>query len=124
MRLFLIYYLSTADEVPKEDMDAYEKALREAGCDMTPLEYIKRYVGNLMISIGKGSNSQHSVRQLMRMTSMISSPSIGQSSGFSQNDLFRGFSSIGNKVSDISDRATRRGRNNGTNLVLLSSRIG
>lgn len=47
MRLFLIYYLSTADEVPKEDMDAYEKALREAGCDMTPLEYIKRYVGNL-----------------------------------------------------------------------------
>lgn len=52
----------------------------------------------------------------MRMTSMISSPSIGQSSGFSQNDLFRGFSSIGNKVSDISDRATRRGRNNGTNF--------
>lgn len=82
MRLFLIYYLSTADEVPKEDMDAYEKALREAGCDMTPLEYIKR------------------VRQLMRMTSMISSPSIGQSSGFSQNDLFRGFSSIGNKLTD------------------------
>ncbi|KAI7881626.1 Sec1-like protein [Lichtheimia hyalospora FSU 10163] len=82
MRLFLIYYLSTADEVPKEDMDAYEKALGEAGCDMTPLEYIKR------------------VRQLMRMTSMISSPSVGQSSGFSQNDLFRGFSSIGNKLTD------------------------
>ena len=55
MRLFLIYYLSTADEVPKEDMDAYEKALGEAGCDMTPLEYIKRYVGNgiILLSIGK-----------------------------------------------------------------------
>ncbi|KAI9321083.1 Sec1-like protein [Dichotomocladium elegans] len=82
MRLFLIYYLSTADEVPKEDMAAYEKALSDAGCDLTPLEYIKR------------------VRQVMRMTSMISSPQTAQSSGFSQNDLFRGFSSIGNRLTD------------------------
>jgi hypothetical protein len=35
----------------------------------------------------------------MRMTSMISSPVQPQTGGFSQNDLFRGFSSIGNKVS-------------------------
>jgi hypothetical protein len=40
-----------------------------------------------------------SVRALMRMTSMISSPAQPQTTGgFSQNDLFRGFSSIGNKV--------------------------
>lgn len=38
-----------------------------------------------------------SVRALMRMTSMISAPAQPQT-GFSQNDLFRGFSSIGNKV--------------------------
>ncbi|ORZ00420.1 Sec1-like protein [Syncephalastrum racemosum] len=82
MRLFLIYYLSTVEEVPKEDMEAYEKALAAAGCDMAPLDYIKR------------------VRQMMRMTSMISSPTAGQSSGFSQNDLFRGFSSIGNRLTD------------------------
>lgn len=42
MRLFLIYYLSTVEEVPKEDMEAYEKALAAAGCDMAPLDYIKR----------------------------------------------------------------------------------
>ncbi|KAL1936430.1 hypothetical protein VTP01DRAFT_564 [Rhizomucor pusillus] len=82
MRLFLIYYLSTAEEIPTEDMQAYEKALEAAGCDLAPLHYIKK------------------VRQLMRMTSMISSPAAGQSSGFSQNDLFRGFSSIGNKLTD------------------------
>ncbi|KAI9359511.1 Sec1-like protein [Pilaira anomala] len=81
MRLFLIYYLSTVDEISKEDMEAYENALSEAGCDIEPLHYIK------------------SVRALMRMTSMISSPPQPQT-GFSQNDLFRGFSSIGNKLSD------------------------
>lgn len=46
MRLFLIYYLSTMEEISKEDMEAYEKALADAGCDLTPLEYIKRYVQN------------------------------------------------------------------------------
>ncbi|KAI7897523.1 Sec1-like protein [Cokeromyces recurvatus] len=82
MRLFLIYYLSTVEEVPKEDMEAYEKALAEAGCDMEPLNYIKK------------------VRALMRMTSMISSPAQPYTAGFNQTDLFRGFSSISNKLSD------------------------
>ncbi|KAI9260722.1 Sec1-like protein [Phascolomyces articulosus] len=82
MRLFLIYYLSITEEISQEDMASYEKALEAAGCDLAPLSYIKR------------------VRQLMRMTSMISSPQPGQGSGFSQNDLFRGFSSIGNKLTD------------------------
>ncbi|PHZ10055.1 Sec1-like protein [Rhizopus microsporus ATCC 52813] len=81
MRLFLIYYLSTLEDIPKDDMDAYEKALSEAGCDLRPLDYIKK------------------VRALMRMTSMIA-PSGQTQTGFSQNDLFRGFSSIGNKLSD------------------------
>lgn len=42
MRLFLIYYLSTGEEIPKEDMEAYEKALSEVGCDLNPLNYIKK----------------------------------------------------------------------------------
>lgn len=42
MRLFLIYYLSTAEEIPTEDMQAYEKALEAAGCDLAPLHYIKK----------------------------------------------------------------------------------
>ncbi|KAI9480294.1 MAG: Sec1-like protein [Benjaminiella poitrasii] len=82
IRLFLIYYLSTVEEIPKEDMEAYENALSEAGCDMEPLNYIKK------------------VRALMRMTSMLSTPAQPQATGFTQNDLFRGFSSIGNKLSD------------------------
>ncbi|KAI8097274.1 Sec1-like protein [Halteromyces radiatus] len=82
MRLFLIYYLSTAEEVTPEDMDAYKKALEAAGCDMAPLKYIEK------------------VRALMRMTSMITSPNPNTTSGFSQNDLFRGFSSIGNRLTD------------------------
>lgn len=81
MRLFLIYYLSTVEEVPKDDMEAYEKALSEVGCDLGPLNYLKK------------------VRALMRMTSMIAPPTQPQT-GFSQNDLFRGFSSISNKLSD------------------------
>ncbi|KAI8388355.1 Sec1-like protein [Radiomyces spectabilis] len=81
MRLFLIYYLSTVEEISKEDMENYEKALQDAGCDLAPLHYIKK------------------VRALMRMTSMLGSPT-APSGGFSQNDLFRGFSSIGNKLSD------------------------
>lgn len=81
MRLFLIYYLSTVDDIPTDDMDTYKKALESAGCDMKPLKYIEK------------------VRALMRMTSMMASPNPNASSGgFSQNDLFRGFSSIGNKV--------------------------
>ncbi|KAI8074947.1 Sec1-like protein [Gongronella butleri] len=83
MRLFLIYYLSTVEEIPAEDMDAYKKALEKAGCNMAPLKYIEK------------------VRALMRMTSMLTSPNPNPStSSFSQNDLFRGFSSIGNKLTD------------------------
>ncbi|KAF7725763.1 Vesicle trafficking between the ER and Golgi [Apophysomyces ossiformis] len=81
MRLFLIYYLSTVEEISKEDMDAYETELQAAGCDLAPLAYIKK------------------VRALMRMTSMVSAPAPAPS-GFSQNDLFRGFSTIGNKLTD------------------------
>jgi hypothetical protein len=42
MRLFLIYYLSIAEEVTPEDMAAYKKALEAAGCDMAPLKYIEK----------------------------------------------------------------------------------
>ncbi|KAI8984658.1 Sec1-like protein [Mycotypha africana] len=79
MRLFLIYYLSMVEEIPKDDMETYEKALSEAGCDMEPLNYIKK------------------VRALMRMTSLMSSSAAPPQGG---SDLLRGFSTIGNKLSD------------------------
>uniref|UniRef100_A0A3Q2DUM2 Sec1 family domain containing 1 n=1 Tax=Cyprinodon variegatus TaxID=28743 RepID=A0A3Q2DUM2_CYPVA len=43
MRLFLIFYI-TAQQVPSEsDLDQYRKALLDAGCDLSPLNYIKQW---------------------------------------------------------------------------------
>ncbi|KAF0492645.1 snare binding protein Sly1 [Gigaspora margarita] len=80
LRFFIIYYLSV-DEITKEDMVEYEAALRTAKCDLSALNYVKK------------------VREITRMT-MMSAP-VTQSSGFSQSSqLFQGFSSIGNKLTD------------------------
>ncbi|KAG9291999.1 hypothetical protein G9A89_017898 [Geosiphon pyriformis] len=75
LRLFIIFYLSV-DEVTREDMSDYEAALREAGCNLAALEYVKK------------------VREITRMN-IMSNP-VPQSSGFG----FQGFSSIGNKLTD------------------------
>ncbi|KAM3594663.1 uncharacterized protein V6R79_011803 [Siganus canaliculatus] len=43
MRLFLIYYI-TAQQVPSEsDLDQYKAALLDAGCDLSPLNYVKQW---------------------------------------------------------------------------------
>lgn len=43
MRLFLIYYI-TAQQAPSEsDLEQYKKALLDAGCDLSPLNYIKQW---------------------------------------------------------------------------------
>ncbi|KAM6336184.1 sec1 family domain-containing protein 1 isoform 2-T2 [Podargus strigoides] len=43
MRLFLIYYISSA-QVPSEiDLEQYKKALLDAGCNLAPLSYIKQW---------------------------------------------------------------------------------
>ncbi|XP_058470672.1 sec1 family domain-containing protein 1 [Solea solea] len=43
MRLFLIYYI-TAQLVPSEsDLEQYKTALLDAGCDLSPLNYIKQW---------------------------------------------------------------------------------
>ncbi|XP_013877598.1 sec1 family domain-containing protein 1 [Austrofundulus limnaeus] len=43
MRLFLIYYI-TAQQAPSEtDLEQYKKALMEANCDLSPLNYIKQW---------------------------------------------------------------------------------
>ncbi|KAJ3120266.1 Vesicle trafficking between the ER and Golgi [Physocladia obscura] len=40
LRLFLVYFLAQ-DDIPKEDLSVYEDALREVGCSMGPLTYLK-----------------------------------------------------------------------------------
>lgn len=42
LRLFLIYYLTITEEIPKDDMADYEKALAAAGCQLEALNYIKK----------------------------------------------------------------------------------
>lgn len=42
MRMFIIWYLSTESVVSKVDMNEYEEALKNAGCDLAPLTYVKK----------------------------------------------------------------------------------
>lgn len=76
LRTFIIFYL-TSDEVSKSDMSEYENVLTAQGCDLAALEYVKK------------------VRELTRMTMMASTPMQPPSQSA---ELFRGFSSISNRV--------------------------
>ncbi|XP_044127858.1 sec1 family domain-containing protein 1 isoform X2 [Bufo gargarizans] len=43
MRLFLIYYITSAHPPSETDLDQYKNALEDAGCSLTPLNYIKQW---------------------------------------------------------------------------------
>ncbi|KAI9823134.1 MAG: Vesicle trafficking between the ER and Golgi [Thelocarpon impressellum] len=81
LRLFIIWFLSTEQDVSRAEMERFEEALRRAGADTTPLAHVKR------------------VREVTRMTMMTSAPSqpAQQSTG---GELLRGFSSISNRLTD------------------------
>ena len=51
LRLFIIWFLSTEQELSRADMDRFEEALKSAGCDVTPLAYVKRLVLYTSLSI-------------------------------------------------------------------------
>jgi sec1 family domain-containing protein 1 len=42
LRLFIIWFLSTEQELTRQDMDRFEEALRTAGADTAALAYVKR----------------------------------------------------------------------------------
>lgn len=42
LRMFIIYYLSTTEDISKDDMEEYERALRSAGCNLAPVKYVKK----------------------------------------------------------------------------------
>ena len=44
LRLFIIWFLSTEQEVSRADMDRFEEALVRAGADVTALNYVRRYL--------------------------------------------------------------------------------
>ncbi|EON68510.1 hypothetical protein W97_07768 [Coniosporium apollinis CBS 100218] len=81
LRLFIIWYLSTDQEVPRTEMDRFEEALREAGANTESLAYVK------------------TVRQITRMTMMSSAPTQATQSS-AGNELFRGLGSISNRLTD------------------------
>ena len=97
LRLFMIWFLSTEQEISRAEMDRFEEALTRAGADTAALTYVKR------------------VRDETRMTMMTSAPS--QPSQPVENNLFRGFSSISNKLTD------RIGGGLGVNLDSLVSGV-
>jgi len=42
LRLFIIWFLSTEQDVSRGEMDQFEEALRNAGADTTSLAYIRK----------------------------------------------------------------------------------
>lgn len=81
LRLFIIWFLSTEQEVSRADLDRFDEALRSAGADTSSLAYVK------------------TVREITRMTMMSSAPAQPAQSSAS-SELFRGFSSISNRLTD------------------------
>ncbi len=43
MRLFLIYYICSNPTMSQAEVDQYAASLRNAGCDLAPLSYMKRW---------------------------------------------------------------------------------
>ncbi|KAJ5111519.1 hypothetical protein N7532_002054 [Penicillium argentinense] len=78
LRLFVIWFLSTETELNRAEMSEFEEALIKAGVlDVTPIAYVRQ------------------VREITRMTMMTTAAPEQQS-----NDLFRGFSSLSNRLTD------------------------
>lgn len=44
LRIFIIWFLTTEQEVSRADMEKYEESLKKLGVEIAPLAYIKRYV--------------------------------------------------------------------------------
>ncbi|KXL46085.1 hypothetical protein M433DRAFT_66135 [Acidomyces richmondensis BFW] len=84
LRFFIIWFLSTEQEVSRAEMERFEDALKKLNVDILPLTYIRR------------------VREITRMTMITSAPAQQQPSQSSSTstDLFRGFSSISSRLTD------------------------
>lgn len=80
LRLFIIWFLSTEQDVTRADMEKFEEALKAAGADTTSLAYVKQ------------------VRATTRMTMMTSAPSQTPQQASASTELFRGFSSISSRL--------------------------
>ncbi|KAL4241705.1 STXBP/unc-18/SEC1 family protein [Abortiporus biennis] len=85
LRLVIVFYLSAPDNaITKEDVVELEKELKAAGADVSAFEYIRR------------------TREISRMTGMsnIGGSSTPQMGGGTPGELFKGFSALGNRLTD------------------------
>lgn len=81
LRLVIIYFLSVADNaISKDDLTELAGALSESGADVAALDYVKK------------------VREVTRMSLMASQPTVAPPTQTAE--WTRGFSSLGNRVSD------------------------
>jgi len=80
LRLFIIWFLSTQEDVSRTDLEKFEESLKAAGANTTSLAYVKQ------------------VRATTRMTMMTSAPSQSPAQASASNDLFRGFSGISSRL--------------------------
>lgn len=80
LRLFVIWFLTTETELSRAEMTRFEEALQLAGNeDISSIAYVKR------------------VREITRMTMMTSATGAPQQQS---SDLFKGFSSLSNRLTD------------------------
>lgn len=85
LRIFLIWFLSTETDLSRAELSRFEEALTQAGCtDISSLAYIKQ------------------VREVTRMTMMTTSSATQshQQQQQQSSNLFRGFSSLSNQLTD------------------------
>ncbi|KAF5384990.1 hypothetical protein D9615_001187 [Tricholomella constricta] len=88
LRLVLVFYLSSPDNViTREDINELEKELKAAGADVASFDYVRR------------------TREISRMTMSTSTasghqtPNLGSVAG-QGGELFKGFSALGNRLTD------------------------
>ncbi|KAF9011059.1 SLY1 protein [Cyathus striatus] len=86
LRLVIVFYLSSADNViSKEDIAELEKELKSAGADIAAFEYVRR------------------TREITRMSASVSMGGTGTATpnaGVQGGELFKGFSALGNRLTD------------------------
>ncbi|KAF8665347.1 hypothetical protein AX16_000366 [Volvariella volvacea WC 439] len=86
LRLIIVFYLSTPDNaLSKDDIAELEKELKSAGADISAFEYVRR------------------TREISKMMSSASIGSTGSATpvlGGTQGELFKGFSALGNRLTD------------------------
>ncbi|KAH8685895.1 Sec1-like protein [Tricladium varicosporioides] len=80
LRLFIIWFLSTEQDVSRAEMEKFEESLKTAGANTTSLSYVKQ------------------VRATTRMTMMASAPSQTTAQASASAQLFGGFSGISSRL--------------------------